>query len=458
MVLHDIISYKRALVEQKIETLLALENKVHPSERDFYQALKNNAAAFICEIKLQSPSQGVIRTDTNISEIARVYAPFADAISVLADEKFFGGSLTNVQKISREQACPVLCKDIIVSPLQVYEARYFGAHAVLLMLSVLDDKTYRECEVIAHKLKMAVICEVHTEEEMKRAVLLKANIIGINNRNLKTLEIDLATTERLQVLAPKDVMIISESGFVNHQQVYRYKNKVDGFLVGTSLMRHQRIDLGLRELIFGRVKICGITNPADARAAYECGAYYGGVNFSKHSPRSVALEYARAIMAEAPLLWGGVFVNQPVDDVIKIARELKLNFVQLSGDEEKDYIRQLRPDLPSECGIWQAIRIKDQVRIEPNLNVELFVLDNRSEHSYGGTGKAFDWRLLENLSVPFALAGGINPHNANRAESYLPLVLDIASGVEENNPRKKSLEKMRELFFNLRNKKEDHET
>lgn len=455
MALATIIEYKIRFVEQKIETIKGYKNSLAPSKRDFFLELKKTPTSFICEVKLASPSQGLIRKDVDPLNVACIYEPFANAISVLADEKFFMGSLDNVAKVSKGQSRPVLCKDIVVSPWQIYEARHYGADAILLMLSVLDDDTYRQCERIAKSLNIAVVTEVHSEEEMKRAVLHNASIIGINNRNLKTLEVNLDTTARLISMAPKNAYLIAESGFFEHRQVHRYKDQVGAFLIGTSLMRQARIDLALRELIFGRVKICGLTNPKDAQLAYENGAYYGGLNFSDASPRKINLDEARAIMAAAPLSYGGIFVNQPVDDVIAIAQALSLDFVQLHGDEEKDYINQLRPDLRPDCAIWQAIRIKDDLVLKSNLKVDLFVLDKRSEYAYGGTGASFDWRLVKNIADKFVLAGGIKPENVNLAEATGAFVLDIASGVEESgNARKKSASKMKQLFDNLRNRKE----
>ncbi len=456
MALATIVDYKIRFVKEKIGAITRYKESLIPSKRDFLAALKKNQASFICEIKLASPSHGLIRKDADVLDIACIYEPFADAISVLADEKFFMGSLENVAKVSKGQSRPVLCKDIVVSPWQIYEARHYGADAVLLMLSVLDDATYRECEHIAKNLKMAVITEVHSEEEMARASLLNAQIIGINNRNLKNLEVDMNTTEELLRKAPKSAYLISESGFFEHKQVHRYKDQVGAFLIGSSLMRQPRIDLALRELIFGRVKICGLTNARDAQLAYEHGAYYGGLNFSPHSPRRITLDEARPIMASAPLSYGGIFVNQSIDEVIAMARALSLDFVQLHGDEEKDYINQLRLDLPPDCAIWQAIRIKDELTFKPNLKVNLFVLDKKDELLYGGTGKSFDWELVKNIGEKFALAGGINPDNVNRAEATGAYVLDVASGVEEeNNARQKSGIKMKQLFDNLRNRKEN---
>lgn len=394
--LDKIIAYKHQWLKEHGHEIESYKKQAVASNKNFLSALKQNHTAYICEIKLASPSHGIIRHDSNISEIARIYQPFANAISVLADEKFFMGSLANVRKISQEQSCPILCKDIVVSPWQIWQARVYGADAVLLMLSVLDNESYRQCEKIANKLNMAVICEVHNEEEMLRAVELKAKIIGINNRNLKSLDIDLNTSERLLKLAPPGVYLISESGFVNHQQIKRYQGRVQAFLVGTSLMRSLRIDLALRELIFGRVKICGLTNNKDAMMAYNYGAYYGGLNFSAQSLRRVNLLEAKAIMKDVPLSFGGVFVNQALDEVLSIAHKLKLDFIQLHGDEEEDYINQLRDKIAPDCQIWKALSLSDGMTINPSKKVDVLVLDNQDAHRYGGTGQRFDWTLLKN--------------------------------------------------------------
>lgn len=450
--LEQIILHKHRVLESRREEINAYKSSVVPSKKCLLEALKKHRRAFICEIKLASPSQGLIRKDVNISDVARIYAPFADAMSVLAEEKFFMGSLLNVSKISVEQACPILCKDVVVSPLQVYEARYYGADAVLLMLSVLDDATYKHCEKLAEELHMNIICEVHTAEEVSRANRLGAKIIGINNRNLGNLEIDLSTAERLRPLVHKDALVIAESGFVNHQQIMRYSALVDGFLIGTSLMRSMRIDLALRELVFGRVKICGLTNAFDAACAYEAGAYYGGLNFSPLSKRRVSLLEAQKIMSGAPLSYGGVFVNQPIDEVITLARELRLDFVQLHGDEAKDYVRELRQLLPVDCEIWQALRVKDHITVPESSHTNLFLLDTFCPQNYGGTGQVFDWDLLKDIpsQVKFGLAGGIDAKNIGRAGSLNAFVLDIASGVEDADCRKKSSHKLKEVFNILR--------
>ena len=449
--LDQIISHKQEVVTKRRSEIEAYKNTLEPSKKSMIQALKKHKRAFICEIKLASPSQGLIRKNIDISDVARIYEPFADAMSVLAEEKFFMGALSNVKKISEEQACPVLCKDIVVSPLQVYEARHYGADAVLLMLSVLDDQTYKKCEEVALKLKMDIICETHTAEEIKRANNLGAAIIGINNRNLGNLEIDLETTARLRPLVHPNAVVIAESGFVNNQQILRYAGLVDGFLVGTSLMRARRIDLALRELIFGRVKICGLTNAHDARLAYDFGAYYGGLNFWSFSKRRINLEEAKAIIKHAPLSYGGVFVNQSIDEVINIAQELRLDFVQLHGEEGKDYIRELRRLLAPDCEIWKAIRVKDKILVPEKNNADLILFDTFSPQAYGGTGTTFDWGLCKEYAAhKFGVAGGLSTSNIRQAAGLNAFVLDIASGAEENDCRRKSPERLSKIFALLR--------
>jgi indole-3-glycerol phosphate synthase/phosphoribosylanthranilate isomerase len=451
-VLEKIIAHKKALFSQKAKID---ETGLSKSNKSLFRALTSGPTGFICEIKAASPSAGTIRKNVNPLEIAKIYDPFATAISVLTDAEFFGGSLENLKRVSEAVSCPVLAKDVVVSPAQIIEARRFGADAVLLMLSVLDDAIYRDCHKVADQWNLDVITEVHNEAELKRAIALKAKIIGINNRNLKNLEIDINNTERLLPLLPPGQCVIAESGFYAHSQIERLKHKVNAFLIGSSLMRAERIDLALRELVFGRVKICGLTNAEDAKNAYEAGAYYGGLNFAAHYPRRVNLAEAKSIIAGAPLVFGGVFVNQAVDDVLHLASELKLNFVQLHGEEGKDYLRQLRVDLPSQCEIWKAIRVKDSIDIPKHLGAEVIVLDNYAKGLHGGSGQSFDWQLIGNelFHLRFALAGGINPKNVEKAAGFGASILDIASGVEDDNPRKKSKNKIQELFSNLRGRK-----
>lgn len=452
MALDDIVLYKKDLLARKSKQLSTLQGKLSLSERSLKSALNQTHSSFIFEIKPASPSKGILRAQVDATAIAKIYAPFADAISVLADEKFFKGSLENVRAVAAMQTKPVLCKDVVVSELQIYEARHYGADAVLLMLSVLDDETYASCVAVANALNLDVITEVHDEDEMARANRLGADIIGINNRNLRTLEIDLGTTKRLAPLARKDALLIAESGLSMRSQIKALHGRVDGFLIGSALMEASRIDLALRELIFGRIKICGLTNTVDAREAFAAGAYYGGINFAKSSKRRITIEDAPNIIAAAPLVWGAVFVNEPVDAVAVIAKKLGLSFVQIHGDEDEVYIDSLRARLDPSVEIWRAVRIKDSLP-QSSSNADRVLLDSYSELGYGGTGKTFDWSIVrdDHRSSRYIIAGGINALNIKEIDDVRAFALDIASGVEESaDPRRKSKQLLQEIFLKLR--------
>jgi len=452
MALDEIVRYKKALVSQRSHQLPSIKNAITPTHKSLYNVLKQPNKSFICEVKFASPSKGPIRQGMTPLEVARVYEPFASAISVLADEKYFGGSYDAVQQVARAVSCPVLCKDVVVSPQQIYEARYFGADCVLLMLSVLDDQAFQECARVAASLNMDFIAEVHTEQEMHRANLLHAPIIGINNRNLKTLTIDMDTSARLAPMAHDNALLVLESGFSKHEDIHRFLSFGHGFLVGSSLMASPRIDLAIRELIFGRVKICGLTNIEDARNAYAQGAYYGGLNFAPVSKRCIDIEQARNIMAIVPLIFGGVFVNQPQTMVADTANQLGLKFVQLHGDENQNYLDELKAKLSPSCEIWRAVRVKDTCEYDVYHHVDRVLLDRYCSHNFGGTGQSFDWTMLQKKSDlgHVIIAGGINSENVRTAANLLPFALDIASGVEDADPRKKSPHKLEALFSQLR--------
>ena len=212
------------------------------SQRSFAAALRTRSGqglspqpALIMECKAASPSRGTIRSDYDPAALAAQYAPYAAAVSVLTEPDRFNGSFDDLAAVREVVDVPVLCKDFIVDEVQVLAARSLGADAVLLMLSVVPDDVYRELADLAHSLGMEVLTEVSTPQEMHRASVLGAEVIGINNRNLRTLETDLARTEELAPLAPAGVVLVGESGVGAPQDVRRLSGLVDALLVGSSL-------------------------------------------------------------------------------------------------------------------------------------------------------------------------------------------------------------------------------
>jgi len=212
------------------------------SQRSFAAALRTRSGqgrspqpALIMECKAASPSRGTIRSDYDPASLAAQYAPYAAAVSVLTEPDRFNGSFDDLAAVREVVDVPVLCKDFIVDEVQVLAARSLGANAVLLMLSVVPDDVYRELAELAHSLGMEVLTEVSTPQEMHRASALGAEVIGINNRDLRTLETDLARTEEMAPLAPAGVVLVGESGVGAAEDVRRLSGLVDALLVGSSL-------------------------------------------------------------------------------------------------------------------------------------------------------------------------------------------------------------------------------
>jgi len=253
--LANIVAHVRAVVEhrQKQTPLAALHNRplYHRPTRGFARELSGDSRRIVAEIKRSSPSKGLIRADFSPLAIARDYADHgASAISVLTEEKFFQGSLTYLEEIKNAVTVPLLRKDFVINPYQVTEARSYGADAILLIAALLDATVLRDLRETATALSLDSVVEVHNEEELERALNAGAEIIGINNRNLKTFEVSLATTEKLAPRVPGGILIISESGIDGAEQIRQVERcGIHNFLIGESLMRAPSPGEKLQELL-----------------------------------------------------------------------------------------------------------------------------------------------------------------------------------------------------------------
>ncbi|MDQ9090857.1 bifunctional indole-3-glycerol-phosphate synthase TrpC/phosphoribosylanthranilate isomerase TrpF [Pseudoalteromonas haloplanktis] len=449
-VLDKIVADKKVeLVERKAKRPLeSFKHQAIPTNRDFYQALAAPGTQFILECKKASPSKGLIREPFDLAEITGVYKNYASCISVLTDEKYFQGSFDYLEFVRSQVEQPLICKDFFIDEYQIYMARIYGGDAILLMLSVLDDSQYQSLANVAKSLNMAILTEVSNEQEVHRALALDAQIIGINNRDLRDLSTNLATTEKLRKLIPDDKVVISESGIYTHQDVKRLAPLCNGFLIGSSLMAERDLERACRSVILGENKVCGLTRSQDAIAAYESGAVFGGLIFASKSPRYVDLDCALQITQSAPLAYVGVFVNESIANVAEHATSLKLAAVQLHGQEDETYINQLRPLLPNNCQIWKAQAIKDSLP-EPMSGIDRHLYDTHSDTQAGGTGKTFDWAILKEAKQPFMLAGGLNADNIQGALYQGAHGLDLNSGVEQS-AGKKCLNKLNDAFISIR--------
>tara|TARA_X000001036_G_scaffold148874_1_gene141468 strand:- start:9 stop:773 length:765 start_codon:yes stop_codon:yes gene_type:complete len=233
---------KNSLPEKKLKT------------RNFLESLVNNNAInynVIAEIKKKSPSKGLICDNFDLEKIATEYEKAgAKCISVLTEKNFFGGKIDFLTKVKNVVSIPILRKDFIIDKWQIYESYYNGADCILLILAILNDDQIKEFYKISQSLGMDVICEVHDNDELKRALNLDVNCIGINNRNLKTLKINTDTFLKLQKKIPKGKIKICESGIHSNIQLVKFTNQgADAFLIGESLMSAKNIFDKTRNLI-----------------------------------------------------------------------------------------------------------------------------------------------------------------------------------------------------------------
>lgn len=450
-VLDKIVELRRADIRNMAleKPLNTFQASLEESDRDFYQAIDarkaQNLPTYILECKRSSPSKGLIREDFNLEKIVTAYSPYATAISVLTEARHFGGDFQNIAIAKTLTSAPILCKDFVVDAYQIYLARHYGANAVLLMLSVLRDDEYRYLANIAHELGMGVLTEVNDEAEVARALKLRAKVIGINNRDLRDLSIDLDKTARLRTLMPADQIVISESGIRSYGDIRRLSHFADGFLIGSHLMGSNDLDRALQALLTGGHKVCGLTSIEDATAAFDAGAMYGGLIFILSSPRGVTYRKAKEIAAAVPLYFIGVFQNDDIDAIVYIAEEVGLHAVQLHGHEPQQFISELREKLPKEVKIIKAVNIQNDAKDLPAMNyqdVDYYLLDGKK----GGSGEPFDWSLLKGLDLSnLFLAGGISSQNIEEALSFQPLGVDINSGVE-SMPGQKDPQKLQDIF------------
>ncbi len=255
MILDTIVSHKKEeikVLKEKVSLGLLKERCLNRQDkRNFKETLsKSDNIHIIAEIKKASPSAGVIREDFNPVEIAKTYeANGASAISILTDNKFFQGDIEFLSKVKESTTIPILRKDFIIDMYQIYQSRAYGADAILLIAAILSKAELNSLLVLAHTLGLDCLVEVHSEDDLNKAIAIGASIIGINNRDLKTFKVDLNTTIRLAKKVPPSKILVSESGIRDFGHISMLKNAgVNAFLVGEILMRTQDIGEKLRSL------------------------------------------------------------------------------------------------------------------------------------------------------------------------------------------------------------------
>ncbi|MDY3127856.1 MAG: bifunctional indole-3-glycerol-phosphate synthase TrpC/phosphoribosylanthranilate isomerase TrpF [Corynebacterium sp.] len=442
-VLEDIVRARRGHLADIAQRIAHVDVEALPrSTRSLYDNLNGARNAFIMECKSSSPSLGLIREHYEPGAIARVYSRYAAGISVLCEPERFGGDYDHLATVAMSTHVPVLCKDFIIDEVQIHAARYFGADAILLMLSVLDDSTYTRLQAEARRFGLDVLTEVIDADEIERALRLGANIFGINHRNLHDLTIDLSRSGELAALLPEGSVVVAESGIRDNATVRALGGHSNAFLAGSQLTSTPDIDRAARELVFGHNKVCGLNSWSVAQAARAAGAVYGGLVFAESSPRNVSRETAIDIIAHEPDL-DYVAVSRRITGWAELAAIPGIKAVQIhapyqgSVDAELALIAAVRGELAdaslTDCAVWRAVSMtqSDGPAVASALvesgSVDMIVLDAAD----GGSGTSFDWSTVpNNVRAHALLAGGLSPENVTAALAVGCYGVDINSGVE----------------------------
>ncbi|MAG22142.1 MAG: indole-3-glycerol phosphate synthase [Candidatus Diapherotrites archaeon] len=253
-IIRDILeAKKKEVVERKKQASLSeMMERAKPTERNFKTALesKKHAINLIAEIKRASPSAGVIRENFDLKEITALYDKHAQAISVLTDEKFFQGSPDFIKQVKEVSQLPVLRKDFVIDEYQLYESLVLGADAVLLIASMVSKQHLQKFIGIAKDIGLATLVEVHSSQDFERAFSHNLEIIGVNNRDLETMKVNLNTFTAIKQLIPSDRIVVAESGYNSKEQIDFIKGKADAVLIGSAFMKASNMEEKLVELGF----------------------------------------------------------------------------------------------------------------------------------------------------------------------------------------------------------------
>ncbi|GAC1344849.1 MAG: bifunctional indole-3-glycerol-phosphate synthase TrpC/phosphoribosylanthranilate isomerase TrpF [Ktedonobacteraceae bacterium] len=472
MFLDRIVTQTRLDLEQRkldkpleeIQRLAAAQ----PEPRNLLAALQSGKlqVRLIAEVKRASPSKGLLAPEFDPLKLARTYeANGAAAISVLTEPHFFLGSPEYLTAIKQTVSIPVLRKDFIVDAYQVYEARAWGADAILLICAILDDTQLHYLLKVAHDQHMHCLVEVHSAEEAQRAVAAGARIIGVNNRDLMTFQMNPYLMRELRQLIPGDRVVIAESGIhsaADARRLARYG--VQAMLVGESLVVSNDIPAQMRSLLQGanasvQVKICGLRTHEHLQAAIGAGADMLGFIFYAPSHRYIQPGQLQALLEHTDFTNSaqggqqllpdlvGVFVNENVDFINQVAEQVGLHFVQLHGHEAPEFcLRIKRPVIRA----LQLYNEEDRHMVKAFREVAWRILLDTPTPAWGGTGVIHDWQLARSVAqqTPILLAGGLTPENVAEAISQVrPWGVDVSSGVETN--KSKDVEKIRAFIHNV---------
>jgi tryptophan synthase beta subunit len=453
----EIAERRRRDLAAEIERLPHVAAASQP-KRDLLAALARPGLHVIAEVKRHSPSAGAIATRIDVADQARAYERGgAAAISVLCEPHWFGGSLEDLRRVRAAVRLPILAKEFVVDERQLHLLRAAGADVVLLLAVLHPRAGLRRLVRIARSIGLEPLIEAHDERELERALATDVRLIGINNRDLRSLAVDTTRAERLRGRVPDDRLVVAESGFGRPEQLVRLRALgFDAALIGEALMRaadpaaatsalvaagSQPADVAAADRL-PHVKVCGIVDEDGLLAAARAGADYVGLNVVPGTPRGLTPGRAASLAAFARALPVAprvvlVTANEGPDSLAALVAGVDPDLVQLSGSEELELAGRIgRP-------VWKVLRITRDAsttvaearRWLSSGRCERILLDAAHPRLLGGTGTAVDRVAAADVArqVPVVLAGGLTAANVPAAVLEVPaLGVDVASGVEQS--------------------------
>jgi len=436
IILLDIVAHKKYEIEKRKKKipLKKFLKKVAPSDRDFKDALKRKGVSLIAEILRASPFEGkIVRGPFSVERIAKQYeASGARAISVLTDTQFFQGSLHHLQKVREAtKDIPLLCRDYVLDEYQIYEARFFGADAILLKALILTKEHMKRFLDIAKSLKMQVVFEVHSPEELKLAIEVRAEIILVNSR-ITMKGISKSTTNLLKNI-PADTILVCENGMTRKAQLKKLPKRTEALLTGSSFLKRGDISKNIEHLI-GKpkpfLKLNGIQSLEQALYCSKLEVDMIGLDFTPKSLQRISYQLADRIIRKlhelrSPTKVVGIFENQDLAEVNTAAEKLDLDFIQLSGDEQITYIKKCRRPVIKEVPLLRKGSLNKAAKYSPSIKYLLLHL------ALAGSRKMIDQKMLMKFPHPYFISGNMPFEDFRAAVKPLsPTGIDMGSGFD----------------------------
>lgn len=396
----------------------------------------------IAEIKFASFTELHLGKRSDLIRRAKQYEQAgADAVSLIAEQRIFKGELSDVAKVKKYVSLPILVKDFVLDENRIYQIKQAGADKILLIAKIVSGQKLNRFVKLSKAIGLEPVVEINDGQDLKKAMATETNIIAVNARNLKTLQVDVDRACRLLAKVPQKFIKLGFSGIHSRAEVIKYKQAgAKGVLVGTALMKTQDISQFIKELKASvRVKICGVRTLDAAKAATAAGADFLGFNFVPGSKRYIDPKIAEKIINSigGKIKIVGVFQDSEKTFVNKIATDLGLDLVQLHGTEDNGYVNKIK--MP----VIKAIQINDNPKA---IEAAYFLLDRP-----GRKGKGVNLEKAAQIAARFDLffAGGLNPDNVeNVIKRVQPFAVDVAGGIETDG--KQDIEKIKAFIKNAK--------